>query len=349
MLWIIGAEVIVRDLAKWLNWPQLKLVSGQLEHVNWDGLQAYDLIFPLFMFLSGVAIPFSLGNRIDRGDSRWHLWGKIFIRICVFILLGVVYNGALSTSSEVPRIASVLGQIGIAWGIAASLYLVVSSGGKRIGILFGLLGFIAMLQILVPVPGYGPGVLTETGAINTWLDRLFLPGKLNGRTFDPEGLLCILSAVALPLAGSLVGDPLRSAAGITWKRVGIQFLTGIGFIAAGWLCWRMGYPPVKALWTTTFNLFAIGISLTLFTMFFAVIDVAGVGFWSFPLRVIGMNSLTIYLGHRLINFSAPSEFLFGRLSRLAGDAGPLVLACGVVVLEWLALWFFYQKKWFLRV
>jgi len=349
MLWIIGAEFVVRELAKWLNSPQLQVVSGQLDHVDWDGLQAYDLVFPLFMFLSGVAIPFSLGSRIDSGNSRWSLWGKILMRVCVFILLGIVYNGALSANLGVPRIASVLAQIGIAWGIAASLFLVVLSVRKRIAILLGLLGFIAILQLFVPVPGYGAGVLTESGAINTWLDRLLLPGKLNGVTFDPEGLLCILSAVALPLTGSLVGGPLRSAAGISWKRVGIQLVTGLAFIAAGWLCWRLGYPPVKALWTTTFNLLAIGISLTLFTVFFAVIDVARVGFWSLPLRVIGMNSLTIYLGHRMINFNAPTEFLLGRLAHLAGDAGPLVFACGVVLLQWMVLWFFYQKKWFLRV
>lgn len=349
MLWIIGADVVVRELAHWRNCSQLDLVCGQLEHVNWEGLQAYDLIFPLFMFLSGLSIPFSLGGRMDRGDSRWRLWGKILVRVTALVLLGIVYNGGLSTSPGVPRIASVLGQIGIAWGIAASLYLMVGSVRKRGMVLFLLLVVIAVLQLLVPVPGHGVGVLTETGAINTWLDRLCLPGRLHGGTFDPEGLLCILSASALPIAGSLVGGPLRAATGITWKRAGLQFVTGGAFIAAGWLCWRLGYPPVKALWTTTFNLLAIGISLTLFTVFFTVIDVAGVGFWSFPLRVIGMNSLTIYMGRSLVNFHAPAEFLFGRLSHWAGAAGPLVLACGVVLLEWLVLWFFYRKRWFLRV
>ena len=111
----------------------------------------------------------------------------------------------------------------------------------------------------------------------------------------------------------------------------------------------MGYPPVKALWTASFNLLAIGISTLLFALFFGIIDVARFSSWSFPLRVIGMNSLTIYLGSKLVSFPDMSAFLFGRAAGLAGDAAPLMILCGVLVLEWLVLYFFYRQRWFLRV
>lgn len=103
------------------------------------------------------------------------------------------------------------------------------------------------------------------------------------------------------------------------------------------------------LWTSTFNLFAIGISSLLLGLFFGVIDLARVQAWSFPLRVIGLNSLTIYLAVKLVSFPEMTAFLFGRFSKLWGESGPLVLLCGVVLLEWLVLYFFYRRQWFPRV
>ncbi|MES2438861.1 MAG: DUF5009 domain-containing protein [Verrucomicrobiota bacterium] len=349
MLCIMGMEDVIRELAHWRKTPALEALAEQFEHVPWAGLHAYDLIFPLFMFLSGVSIPLSMDARLDRGDSRWMLWRKVLTRCALLIVLGMIYNGVLSGKAVEPRFASVLGQIGIAWAVAASLQLVVRDTRARLGILCGWLAAVAVLQLLVPVPGHSAGVLTETGAINTWFDRTFLPGRLHGGTFDPEGLLCALSAASVTMAGSLVGTFLKRPAAHSWKSVGILTAVGAGAVVAGWLCWAAGYAPIKSLWTASFDLFAIGISTLLFAVFFGIIDVARLSSWSFPLRVIGMNSLTIYLGSRLVSFPEMSAFLFGRVAGFGGSAGPLILLVGVLVLEWLVLYFFYRKQWFLRV
>ncbi|RYI32765.1 MAG: DUF5009 domain-containing protein [Acetobacteraceae bacterium] len=229
MLCIMGLEDIIREFARWQPSPVSHALAEQFEHVPWAGLHAYDLIFPLFMFLSGVSIPLSMDARIDRGDSRWKLWQKILIRCAVLVVLGMIYNGVLSDKDVAPRFASVLGQIGIAWAIAASLQLVVRDMRVRFGILFGWLAGAAVLHLLIPVPGLGAGVLTETGAINAWLDRLILPGRLHGGTFDPEGLLCAVSAASVTMAGSLVGTSLKRPFATSWKTVGI--LTGAGAAA----------------------------------------------------------------------------------------------------------------------
>lgn len=349
MLCIMGLEDVIRELARLCPAPAIVTLAEQSEHVPWAGLHAYDLIFPLFMFLSGVSIPLSMDTRMDRGDSRWMLWRKILTRCALLVVLGMIYNGVLSDKTDGPRFASVLGQIGIAWAIAASLQLVVRDTRVRLGILFGWLAAVAVFQLLVPVPGHGPGVLTETGAINTWFDRSFLPGRLHGGSFDPEGLLCALSAASVTMAGSLVGTFLKRPFAHSLKTVGILAAAGAAAVLAGWVCWAMGYPPIKALWTSSFNLLAIGISTLLFALFFGIIDVARFSSWSFPLRVIGMNSLTIYLGSKLISFPAMSAFLFGRAAGLSGDAGPLLILCGVLLLEWWVLYFFYRQRWFLRV
>ncbi|BCU77699.1 DUF5009 domain-containing protein [Luteolibacter sp. LG18] len=349
MLWIIGANVLVRQLAAWQKTPWLESWADQLSHVSWEGLHAYDLIFPLFMFLSGVAIPFSFESRLARGDSKARLAGKIAVRTLVLVILGMLYNGLLSDQPGPPRLLSVLGQIGLAWGAAATVNLMVRGTKGRLACIAAILGIVTILQLLVPVPEFGAGDLSKTGAINAWLDRLLVPGKLNGKTFDPEGLLCIFSATTLTLSGSVLGSFLRKPDACTWRAAGMVFLTGAAVAAAGWLCWHAGYPPIKALWTPTFDLLATGISLMVFALFFAVIDVAKLQRWTLPLRMIGMNALTIYLLTRFFDFSQPAKLLFGRLATACGDAAPVVLACGVLLLEWMVLYFLYRRKIFLRV
>jgi len=349
MLCIAGLEDLIRAIGHHWPTPFTERLAEQFEHVPWGGLHVYDLIFPLFMFLSGVSLPLSLDTRVDRGDSKGRLWRKIATRVLLLVFFGMVYNGVFSTSPDLPRFASVLGHIGIAWGIAASLYLVVRNWKVRLGMLACWLVAIAIFHLLVPVPGYGAGILTETGAINTWFDRSFLPGRLHGVTFDPEGLLSILFAVPITLAGALAGEGLKRLSSRPWKFIGGLVACGICSILLAIVCWKAGYPPIKALWTSTFDLFAIGISWLLFALFYMIIDVARFQKWSFPLRVIGMNSIVLYLGFHLVSFPEISGFLFGRLSWLAGDAAEIVILCGVILVEWLVLYFFYRKKWFLRV
>ena len=334
---------------QWLHAPWLHTWTQQFTHVPWDGLHAEDLIFPLFMFLSGIAIPFSFESRFARGDTKRSLVGKIVSRSLILVVLGMIYNGLLSMQTTPPRLLSVLGQIGIAWGIAATVHVFVRSTPRRFGIFAAILVTITLLHLFFPVPGYGAGVLTREAALNAWLDRALVPGRLIGKTFDPEGLLCIISASSLTLGGALVGSFLHRTRAYSWRLVGWQALIGAGLIAGGALAWKLGYPPIKALWTGTFDLLALGISLLLFTLFFAIIDVLQFRRWAFPLRVVGMNALTIYLLVHFFDFKPAAESLFGRLALAFGDAKLVVLAVATLFLEWLLLLFLYRHKIFLRV
>lgn len=349
MLCIIGGGDLVIELARLWPGPVLDSLALQFEHVKWEGLHLYDMIFPLFIFLSGTAIPFSLDSRLSRGDSWRHLWGKILLRVVLLVILGIIYNGALAAKPEDPRFPSVLGQIGVAWGIAASVHLLVRDNRTRFGILAIWLMAIAALQLLVPVPGHGAGDLTASGSINSWLDRTLVPGRLHRGNFDPEGLLCCVSAASVAMAGTLAGTFLKRPSALTWRTPAWLALAGSIFILLGTLCGWLGYPPVKTLWTTTFDLFAIGISTLLLALFFAIIDLARLQVWSFPLRVIGLNCLTIYLAARLVSFPDMSAFLLGRLAGSSGEAGPLVILIGIIVLEWTMLYLMHRNRWFLKV
>jgi predicted acyltransferase len=243
----------------------------------------------------------------------------------------------------------VLGQIGLAYGIASSIYLLTSTWKSRAIWCGGILAAIAGLQLLFPVPGHGAGVLTPDGIVNAWLDRLVLPGRLNDTIFDPEGILCIISAAALTLGGVLTGDYVKGWGAPSHTAAARLLVAGAGLLLAGWLCWNSGYPPIKKAWTTTFNLLAGGISVWLFTAFHLAIDFRPQVKWSFPFEVIGMSSLTIYLLKRAVPFPEISAFFFGGIARLCGDWSEVVLVAGMLLIEWLVLWFLWRKRAFLRV
>ena len=119
MLWIIGGGALIEALAKVTEWNWMEALANQMHHVSWEGFRFFDLIFPLFMFISGVAIPFALTSRLEKGTSKTSLHKKVFIRMILLILLGFIYNGALKNGFSNMRYPSVLSQIGIAYFFAA--------------------------------------------------------------------------------------------------------------------------------------------------------------------------------------------------------------------------------------
>lgn len=345
MLWIVGLAAFFREWAKVGDAAWLDTWAAQLSHVKWEGLRAYDLIFPLFMFLSGVSIPYALG----RGGNRGKLAGKVLRRALLLVILGIVYNGGLQFDFANQRYASVLGQIGGAYAIAALVFLFTSGWKGRALWCLGILIAVAVLQLWIPVPGHGAGILTPEGIMNAWIDRQWLPGRLHGGIFDPEGILCTVSAAALTLGGVLAGDRIKGTGKASIANVAFLLVAGALLCGAGWLCWKAGYPPIKSAWTGTFNLLAGGICAALLAVFHLAVDfVPGIN-WSFPLQVVGMNPLTIYLAARVVSFPEVSAFFFGGVAARSGEWSGVILAAGVLVIEWLLLWFLWRKRVFLRV
>ncbi|GHC40891.1 acyltransferase family protein [Roseibacillus persicicus] len=348
MLWIIGLDSVFHALAKATDNSFFHLMSEQLHHVPWEGLRLYDLIFPLFMFPSGVSIPFALTSRMNRGWSRRQILLFIARRAFILVFLGMVYNGLLDLRFDTLRVASVIGQIGLAYGIAATVWYLIQNVKLRAAVLAGILILVAVLQLMIPVPGFGVGVLTPEGIFNSWLDRTILPGRLHAGVYDPEGLLCIFSSAALTLAGTFAGQVLRAAPAPRVRTLYWFAGAGVVSILLGAACQALGYPPIKSAWTTTFNFYAGGISLLLLAFFHGVVDFPKRN-WSFPLQVVGMNPLTIYLLTRIVAFEPVAEFFAGGVARLSGAFGPVVLAVALLIVEWLVLWFLYRKKVFLRI
>ena len=350
MFWIIGGGAFFTALINATGWSWLEGMSKQLHHVSWDGFRAWDLIFPLFMFIAGVAIPFAILSKLKRGESKSSLVMKIVKRGVILVLLGLVYNGflRLNFGDSGFRFASVLGQIGLAYLFAGLIVIFTRNYKIRLIWLGGILLGYAVIQNFIPVPGFGPGNLTPEGSINGYIDQLFLPGRLHGGTFDPEGLLCIISAAGITLMGALAGEVLRNKSWGDYKKLLILTIAGVtGIVLA--LIIEPFYPVIKAAWTTTFNLLAGGISFLLLALFYLIIDIWKIRKWAFFFQVIGLNSITIYLGTRIIDFYHTSGFFLSGLSGLAGDYDKVISMGGVILAEWLFLYFLYRKKIFLRV
>lgn len=352
MLWIIGGGELAVALAKVTNWGWLNWFAEQQEHVKWDGFHFEDLIFPLFMFISGVAISYALLGKIHKGSGKSQAAWKVVRRGLILVVLGIIYNGffqlRFADGGEV-RFASVLGQIGLGYMFAALIVLFTRHYTFRLIWLGGILLGYAIIQNFIPVPGVGAGVLTPDGCINGYIDRMLLPGRLYGGVFDPEGLLCIVSATGITLMGALAGEVLRSKAWDEYRKLLILSITGVVFIIIA-LVLAPVYPVIKAAWTTTFNLLAGGISLLLLSLFYLIIDIWQYRRWTFFFTVIGMNSITIYLGSSIIDFEHISKFFLGGLARISGEAwGHVIIFSGLLAAEWLFLLFLYRKKIFLRV
>lgn len=348
MFWIIGGGTLLGTLAKATGWSWVHVLAEQMHHVEWNGFRSFDLIFPLFMFISGVAIPYAITSKREKGVEKPELIKKVFRRMLLLVAFGLVYNGVLKNGFPGMRAASVLAQIGISYFFASLIVMHTSSVKLRIFWLIGILGGIAILQLLIPVPGFGAGVITPEGSINAWIDQHFLPGRLLYGTYDPEGILCIISATSVTLMGAISGNILRNKNFSAGKKVAVLLLSGLGLVLLA-LALSPVYPVIKKIWTVPFNMLTAGISLLLLALFYFIMDVKGWRKGTFFFRVIGLNSITIYLGGRVIDFNHTSEFLLGWLAKPAGGFGPVIIITGMIMAEWLFLYYLYKNRIFLRV
>lgn len=351
MFWITGGQKIILALATITGLPVFKWLDVQMHHVKWDGFAFYDIIFPLFLFLAGVSMPFSFSKRLANGESKTSIYKHSFKRMVLLVILGLIYNHFLNLDFENMRYASVLARIGIAWFLAAVIYL-NSSFRWQIVWFWGILIGYCLLLLFVPVPGFGAGVLTPEGNLAGYIDRLFLPGKLYLGTMDPEGILSTIPAISTALFGVFAGRFLL------WENVRFSKLRkGVLLLAAGILSlllgqfWDVFFPINKSLWTSSFVLFAGGWSLLLLGVFYLIIDVWGFRKWAFFFVVIGMNPITIYLvQNRIIMFTSMRDFFFTGLINISPDTiQSLVSAMGYVACVWVFLYILYRKKIFLKV
>ena len=353
LFWIVGGHGILVALFKLTEWGWLGAIDAQLKHVDWNGFQAYDLIFPLFLFMAGVSTPYSLTRRLAEG-ARSEVIRKVIQRGLILVLLGIIYNNGLQWKGlENMRLGSVLGRIGLAGMFAQLIFVFNYETPKRLWAWLAgiLLGYWAVMSF-GHAPGFAPGDFTMEGNFASYVDRLLLPGKLHKGIHDPEGLLAVLPAIGNALLGILAGLWLRrSAEEVSGDRKAAGLaLAGIVLLAVGGL-WSFVFPLNKNLWTSSFVLWTCGWSSLLLASFYWLIDVRGwlKAFGAF-FAVIGMNSVLIYMSGKFLNFDFTGQALFGGLARAFPPAvASVILVTGIFAVKWLLFWFLKRQKIFLKV
>ncbi len=356
MFWLIGAERIADALSD-LGFPGATVVAAQLDHAAWIGFNFYDLIFPLFVFLVGMSLTLSIERRRQRGDDVRGLVGHIFIRTALLFLIGIYMSNSgyfLRGVFNNVRMMGVLQRIALCYCGASLLVLFTKPRRQAYTVAGILIGYWLLLRF-VPAPGATTGIWTPLGNLANYLDGRYLPGRLYYGTWDPEGLLSTIPALATCLLGALTGHWLRFQGRLRGKPVDgaakAKLLALAGLILCGLgLLWSLDFPVIKKIWTSSYVLVAGGLSALIMAGFYWLIDLRGHLKWAFPFIVIGLNSIFIYVCTNFLPFNAVAHWLVGGASfAFLGAWQLLVEAVVFFALEWLVLWVMYRRKLFVRL
>ena len=368
-----GGAVMIGGLARsddTVSSHLLQILKQQLDHVPWRGCSFWDLIQPSFMFMVGVAMPFSYASRRARGDRWIQMFGHAVLRSLILIVLAIFLasNGSRSTQFS---FVNVLGQIGL--GYPFVFLLLGRRPALQLAAAVGILLGAWLLFNSYPLPGedfpaakYGANdpQLVMTGSFAHWnknaniaaaFDRWFLnqfPHPTDHPFVFNEGgyaTLNFVPSIATILFGVLAGELLLSGL----SRVGkLRVL-----LIAGAVCWSLGLlldasvcPIVKRIWTPSWVISSTGWTCWMLAAFYAVIEVAGFRRWAFPLVVVGMNSIAIYLMAQLMKpfVGASLRTHFGH-ELFSGPYGPLIRGSCTLLVFWLICLWLYRQKIFIKI
>jgi predicted acyltransferase len=369
----IAAMILVNDPGSWSH------IYPPLEHAEWNGWTPTDLIFPFFLFIVGVSLTLSFPSRIARGFTRRALAIHVVRRSALVFAIGLFLNGFPDFDWSSIRIMGVLQRIALCYLAAGLLYLATFTNEAAAGtavrvranlrvtaaVVVALLAGYWALMTFVPVPGYGAGHLGKEDNLGAYIDRTLMRGHLwsESVTWDPEGLLSTLPAIASLLIGILAGEWLRSDRGAHRKALGLS-AAGAALLIAGHLL-HPYFPINKNLWTSSFVLFTGGFAMLALAACYWIVDVRAWRAWTAPFLVFGMNAILAYALAALVSeISTDFEFLHfhGRETTLHGwiynrffvpHASPvnasLAFAVFFVLVIFVLLWPFYRRKLFLRI
>lgn len=349
MLMIAGGGQFIALLGGKTGIPFVDAVAAQFEHPAWNGFTFYDFIFPLFLFLAGTSLAFSVTGGLAKGIPPSVIRNKVFKRMLILIALGILDKNAPMDIFDPAHIryGSVLGRIGLATFVSAVLYMKFSTN-QRLYIAAGVLAVYYLILMSVPVPGFGAGDLSFEGNLVGWIDRNFMPGILKQGTYDELALLTQFPAICLTLFGTVAGDILLKQYTSNVK-LGTLLTFGSAGITIGVL-WNFVFPVNKHLWSSSFIMLTSGMAFAILALFYWIIDVKGYQKWAFFFRIIGLNSLVIYLAVRFVDFNESSRLLFAGIYKHAPENWHEVYnALGGFVLVWLFLYFLYRHKIFVKV
>lgn len=347
MFWIVGTDELFGALGKLSDSPVARFFARQLHHVSWEGFVFYDLIFPLFVFLVGMGIVFSMDKLIAReGLQGAHI--RIFRRFILLFLLGAFRDLGISDLASESPFSGVLQRIAWCYLFTSLMYIHFKRKGLVIAFLIILLGYWALLTF-VPAPGFEEPTFAKNENIVNWFDHKFLPLKEEGQYSDPEGLLSTVPAIGSCILGVFAGMLMMNKELAREKKVLYLLGAGVVLVVAGYL-WGLQLPVIKKIWTSSYVLVAGGYSCLLLALFLQVVDIWEYSLWARPFVWIGANPLIIYMASEFVDFRSMGERIVGGpIAGLFGVYGDLLVVAASILFVILFARFLYNRKIFLRV
>jgi predicted acyltransferase len=382
MFWIVGAGALVEALGKMNDNGVTRFLSTQLSHVQWEGFHFEDLIFPMFVFISGVSLVFSTDKMMAR-QGRAKAVLRLARRSVLLILLGIFYYGGLSGRWSDIRLLGVLQYFGLACFFAGTLYIALrrarALAAACAAILLGYWALMAFVpfpdvrldkeslaktvaqvgssdpaQVLQSATGKVRGRYEEGLNLSNYVDYRFLPGRKANGAYENQPLLGTLGVVSACLLGMLAGLWLRRGDVGGPRKVAGLWAAGAVCVAIG-LLWSLPFPLIKKLWSPSFVLVAGGASAALLGLFYGIVEIWKKQRWCQPFVWIGMNSITLYLAYNVISFPKVAERLAGGdlqrcLDTYVGTgAGSVFIVLVELSLAFLLVRFLYVRKIFIRL
>jgi len=333
-----------------------------LRHARWNGCRPADLIFPAFLFIAGAAIPLSFMRQIELGVPRDEIRRKVLTRTRIIFGLGLLLNALPYFDWDVLRIPGVLQRIALCYGAAALLTLYLSLRGQILSAALLLIAYWA-LMVLVPVGGDAAHALRPGADLGAHLDTALMNHHLLHETWDPEGFLSTLPAIATTLAGVFAGHWVRRATDARRCLIGL-LAGGVAAVAIGEL-WNLWFPINKNLWTSSFAVYSAGIAALAFALCFWLVDIRGLRRWAVPFVIYGTNPILAYglsslMSKLLVLIHVPGAagqpvtlqlYLF---DRLFVPLFPTHLASLIYALAYTLLWFIvmlvlYRRGVFVKI
>lgn len=310
----IAGMMLVNNPGDWGN------IYPPFKHAAWNGWTYTDTVFPFFLWIVGVAMTFSFAKRIERGNDKRKLALHVLQRSAIIFALGLLLNGfpfglafGHNFSWSTIRIPGVLQRIAVCYLFTGLIFLGTNLK-QQISITATLLAVYWFAMKLVPVPGFGAGVLEPTGNLCWYIDSNFLAGHTwSGAPvpgFDPEGIFSTIPAIATTLFGVLTGHLLRAEKSQEEKTVWL-FVYGSILLFTGSIT-DYSLPINKNLWTSSYSVFMAGLAMVVLGVCYWLIDVKGSRRWTKPLEIYGLNAITIFV----------LAGLFARMSTVIKVAGP---------------------------
>lgn len=356
---LVVLESCMHHLSGAVQTPGMQSLMWYFTHVDWEGFSSWDLVMPLFMFMSGITIPFALSRYKDEKDKSL-VYRRIFKRVILLWIFGMICQGNLLglNPERIYVYSNTLQAIAAGYLISALLYLQTSKLTQILSAVGLLAAFWAVMEF-VTVGSFGGGNYTPDANIAEWIDREVLgrfrdgASVVNGEVVFPvwyryTWILSSLNFGVTALTGVFAGYILKDKSIASIKKVMYLLSIGLAMVAVGWT-WGIWHPVIKKLWTGSMVLVSSGYCFLLMGIFYYVIDYKGYRKYLQWLKIYGMNSIAAYMLAMCVDFSSVSRSLFYGLEQYLGGFYPVFISLSNAGIVFLILWWMYRKRIFLRV